>query len=99
VRDWLAKPRQRRWQLHFTPTASSWLNLVERWFRELTDRRLRRGSFTSVEHLVSAITLWAEHWNADPKPFIWRAEGDAILAKVRRGRDALNNNTNSTADH
>jgi len=99
VREWLAKPRQRRWHLHFTPTSSSWLNLVERWFRELTDRRLRRGSFMSVAHLIDAITLWAEHWNADPKPFIWRAEADAILAKVRRGREALTNNVNSVSDH
>ena len=100
VREWLAKPRQKeRWHLHFTPTSSSWLNLIERWFRELTDRRLRRGSFMSVDHLIDAITLWADHWNADPKPFIWRAEAKDILAKVRRGREALNNNTNSVSDH
>jgi len=99
VRDWLARPRQRRWQLHFTPTSSSWLNLVEHWFRDLTERRLRRGSFCSVEHLIDAITIWAEHWNTDPKPFIWRAQADAIIAKTRRGRDALNNNTNSVSDH
>ncbi len=99
VRDWLAKPRQRRWHLHFTPTSSSWLNLVERWFRELTERRLRRGSFMSVDHLIDAISLWADHWNADPKPFIWRAEADAILAKVRHGREALNSNVNSVSDH
>jgi transposase len=48
VADWLAKPRQARWHLHFTPTSASWLNLVERWFRELTNRRLRRGSFMSL---------------------------------------------------
>lgn len=99
VRKWLAKPRQRRWHLHFTPTSSSWLNLVERWFRELTDRRLRRGSFRSVTHLTDAITLWADHWNDNPKPFIWRAEAQDILAKVRRGREALNNNVNSVSDH
>ncbi|MGH2535170.1 MAG: IS630 family transposase [Thermomicrobiales bacterium] len=99
VRDWLAKPRQRRWHLHYIPTSSSWLNLIERWFKDLTDRRLRRGSFCSVEHLIEAITLWAEHWNANPKPFIWRAEADAILAKVRRGREALKHNINSVSDH
>jgi transposase len=100
VVDWLEKPRQaKRWHLHYIPTSSSWLNLVERWFKELTDRRLRRGSFSSVPHLIDAITLWAEHWNANPKPFIWRAEADAILAKVRRGREALNNNINSVSDH
>jgi transposase len=98
MRDWLAKRRQRRWYLHFTPTSSSWLNLVERWFKELSDRRLRRGSFSSVEHLIEAITLWAERWNADPKPFIWRAEAHEILAKVRRGREALNSNVNSVSD-
>ena len=99
VTGWLAKPRQRRWTLHFTPTSSSWLNLVERWFKELTDRRLRRGSFCSVEHLEAAITLWTDHWNNDPKPFIWRAEADTIIAKVRRGRTALNDHNNSQSDH
>lgn len=99
VRDWLAKPRQARWHLHFIPTSSSWLNLIERWFRELTERRLRRGSFSGVPHLIEAITLWADHWNADPKPFVWRAEAQDILAKVRRGREALNNNVNSVSDH
>ena len=99
VNQWLAKPRQRRWHLHFIPTSSSWLNLIERWFRELTDKRLRRGSFTNVAHLIDAITLWANHWNADPKPFIWKAEAADILAKVRRGREALNHNVNSVSDH
>ena len=99
VREWLAQPRQRRWHLHFTPTSSSWLNLVEGWFRELTQKRLRRGSFCSLEHLTDAITLWAEHWNDNPRPFIWRAEANAIIAKTRRGRHALNHNTNSTSDH
>jgi hypothetical protein len=56
--------------LHFTSASSSWLNLTERWFKEL-DERLRRGVFTSVADLTSAITEWAEHWNTDPKPFVW----------------------------
>ncbi len=99
VTEWLAKPRQRRWHLHFIPTSSAWLNLVEGWFRLLTDRRLRRGSFLSVAHLMQAITLWAEHWNADPKPFVWKAEAEAILSKVRRGRAALVGNVNSVSDH
>ena len=99
VSDWLAKPRQRRWHLHYVPTSSSWLNLIEGWFRQLTDRRLRRGSFSSLTHLIDAITLWAEHWNADPKPFVWRAGAEEILAKVRRGRQALNNNVTSVSDH
>jgi len=100
VTQWLAKPRQRRWHLHFTPTSSSWLNLVEQWFRALTERRLRRGSFMSVDHLIDAITLWADHWNADPKPFVWKAPAEAILTKVMRGREALQTtHTNSVSDH
>ena len=89
VTEWLAHPRRARWHLHFVPTSSSWLNLVERWFKELTDRRLRRGAFSSVPALVQAIELWAEHWNDDPKPFVWHAEADKIIEKVRRGRATL----------
>jgi len=89
VADWLAHPRRARWHLHFTPTSSSWLNLVERWFKELTDRRLRRGTFTSVPALIEAIETWAGHWNTDPKPFQWHAAADEILTKVRRGRNRL----------
>ena len=89
VTEWLAKPRQRRWHLHFTPTSSSWLNLVERWFKELTDRRLRRGRFTSVPDLIEAINVWTAHRNADPKPFVWHAEADKIIEKVKRGRQTL----------
>ena len=89
IKEWLADPKRRRWHLHFTPTSSSWVNLVERWFKELTDRRLRRGTFTSVPALVEAIQLWAEHWNEEPKPFVWHAAAEEIIAKVRRGRAAL----------
>jgi len=71
VTKWLASPKRQRWHLRFTPTSSSWLNLVERWFKELTDRRLRRGTFNSVAALIDAIELWVEHWNDDPKPFVW----------------------------
>ena len=78
-----------RWHLHFTPTSSSWLNLVEGWFKQLTERRLRRGRFTSVAELIDAIELWAEHWNDDPKPFVWHTPAKEIIAKVRRGRAAL----------
>ena len=99
VTQWLAKPRQARWHLHFTPTSSSWLNLVEGWFRHLTERRLKRGSFMSLEHLTTAIRMWADAWNSDPKPLIWRAPADQIIAKVRRGRQALNQNTKSVSDH
>ncbi len=89
VAKWLAHPKRARWHLHFTPTSSSWLNLVERWFREITDRRLRRGTFSSVEALVEAIELWAEHWNDDPKPFVWHKPAEEIIEKVRRGRATL----------
>jgi len=89
ITKWLARRDRRRWHLHFTPTSSSWLNLIERWFKELTDKRLRRGRFISVVDLAEAITTWAEHWNIDPKPFIWKATADDIITKVQRGRDAL----------
>ena len=98
ITKWLAHRDRRRWHLHFTPTSSSWLNLIERWFKELTDRRLRRGRFTSVADLTEAITTWAEHWNEDPKPFIWKATAEDIITKVQRGRDTLRQ-INSTTDH
>jgi len=90
IKKWLAHKDRRRWHLHFTPTSSSWVNLIERWFKELTDKRLRRGVFTSVADLTAAITIWAEHWNDNPKPFIWKATTEDIITKVRRGRVTLN---------
>src|SRR5512135_145899 len=98
VKKWLAHKNRRRWHLHFIPTSSSWLNLVERWFKELTDKRLRRGVFTSVADLTDAITVWAEHWNSEPKPFIWKATAQQIIEKVSRGRAALHQ-IKSAADH
>jgi transposase len=98
ITKWLAHRDRRRWHLHFTPTSSSWLNLIERWFKELTDKRLRRGRFTSVTDLTEAITTWAEHWNTDPKPFIWKATAEDIIAKVQRGRETLHQ-IKSTTDH
>lgn len=98
ITKWLGHKDRRRWHLHFTPTSSSWLNLIERWFKELTDKRLRRGQFTSVADLTDAITTWAQHWNTDPKPFIWKATADDIIAKVQRGRAALHQ-IKSTTDH
>ena len=89
IKKWLAHRDRRRWHLHYTPTSSSWLTLIERWFKELTDRRLRRGVFTSVADLSAAITTWAGHWNTDPKPFIWKATAEDIITKVQRGRDTL----------
>ena len=88
VKAWLAK--NPRFHLHFTPTSSSWLNLVERWFRDLTDKALRRGVFHSVPDLITAIEAYLQASNDDPKPFIWTATADAILEKVRRGRVTLN---------
>jgi transposase len=87
VQRWLS--RHKRFHLHFTPTSSSWLNLVERWFRELTDKALRRGSFNSVPALITAIEDYLDAHNDDPKPFVWTATADSILEKVRRGRVTL----------
>lgn len=87
VKAWLAK--HPRFHMHFTPTSSSWLNLVERWFRELTDKALRRGVFHSVPDLITKIEEYLAAHNHDPKPFIWTATADDILAKVARGRVAL----------
>jgi transposase len=81
VRAWLdAHPRFR---LHFVPTSSSWLNLVESVFADLTKRRLRRGTFPSLDHLTAAIIDYLDHRNLDPKPFVWTAPVDSILAKLR----------------
>ena len=89
IQSWLADPRRSRWHLHFTPTSSSWLNLVERFFAELTNRRLKRGVFTSVPLLIEAIESWIAKWNEDPKPFVWHKAADEIIEKVRRGRATL----------
>ena len=98
IAKWLAHKDRRRWNLHFTPTSSSWLNLIERWFKELTDKRLRRGAFSSVAELTAAVTTWAEHWNRDPRPFVWKATADDIIAKIQRGRDTLRQ-IKSQTDH
>lgn len=99
VAGWLAHPKRARWHLHFTPTSSSWLNLVEGWFKLLTERRLRRGTFNSVDQLIDAIDLWVAHWNDDPQPLIWKKPADEILAKVKRGRSALTHQINSATHH
>jgi len=75
--------------MHFTPTSASWLNLVERWFREITDKRIRRGTFKSVGALVAAIMEYLEANNADPKPFAWTASVKTILSKVKRANEVL----------
>jgi len=99
VTKWLAHPKRARWHLHFTPTSSSWLNLVEGWFNLLTERRLRRGVFTSLDALIEGIELWAEHWNDDPHPFIWHKTAEEIITKVRRGRAALDHQAKSATHH
>ncbi len=87
VNAWLAK--HPRFHLHFTPTSSSWLNLVERWFGELTDKAIRRGVFHSVPDLIEAIDEFLTAHNDDPKPFVWTASIDAILEKVGRCKAIL----------
>ena len=87
VDAWLAK--HPRFQLHFIPTSSSWLNLVERWFRELTEKAIRRGVFHSVPELIDAINAFLAAHNDDPKPFVWTASADAILAKLSRCKAVL----------
>ena len=99
VRTWLADPKRARWHLHFTPTSSSWLNLVECWFSILTRKRLINSAFHSVRDLKVAIELWTEHWNDNPKPFAWTKAAPDIIASVRRGRARLNSLTNSATDH
>ncbi|MFO1083553.1 MAG: IS630 family transposase [Reyranellaceae bacterium] len=88
VKAWLA--RHPRFTMHFTPTSSSWLNLVERFFADLTADVIRAGSFTSVKALVDDINAYLVDRNAHPKPYKWTAKGDAILDKIRRARAALN---------
>ena len=82
VRKWLAA--HPRFKLHFTPTSSSWLNLVESWFSKLTQQRLGRGVFGSVQELVAAIKDYLTHHNADPKPFVWSTTVETILGKIRK---------------
>jgi len=82
VQNWLQ--RHPRFITHFIPTSSSWLNLVERWFGELTGKRIRRGVFVSVKDLQQAIEDFLTHWNADPKPLVWTATVDAIVEKLNR---------------
>lgn len=86
VTAWLEK--HPRMHLHFTPTGSSWLNLVERFFRQLTDDVIRDGSFASVTELITAINVHLAHHNLKPTPYRWRADGAAILSKIHRARAA-----------
>jgi transposase len=87
VKKWLAK--HPRFHLHFIPTSSSWVNLVERWFRELTQKRIRRGVFHSVPDLIAAIEAYLAAYNQHAKPFVWTAEVEKIMEKIARARAAL----------
>jgi transposase len=87
VKSWLR--RHPRFQLHFIPTSSSWLNMVERWFRELTDKRIRRGSFQSVPDLIAAINAYLDNHNQNPQVFVWSATVDRIMTKIAKCKEAL----------
>jgi transposase len=87
VRQWLA--RHPRWIFPFTPTSCSWLNAVETFFAKLTKRRLKRGVFPSLVALQTAINRFVETHNQEPKPFVWRADPNTIIAAAKRGYQAL----------
>ena len=87
VRAWL--DRHKRFHFHFTPTSASWLNAVEGFFAKLTRQRLKRGVFSGIVDLQAAINRFARETNDNPKPFTWTADPDAIIEKVRRGKQAL----------
>jgi transposase len=87
VKRWLKK--HPRFHLHFVPTSSSWLNMVERWFGEITRKRIRRGTFKSVPQLIAAITEYLKHHNFAPTKFVWTKDADMILAKIERCKEAL----------
>jgi transposase len=94
VQAWLTK--HPRFTMHFTPTSASWLNMVERFFRDITTERLRRGVFTSVSELVAAIDEYIAHHNVNPKPFIWTKSARDILQKVIRANSRLSSKQNGT---
>lgn len=87
VQRWLKPKKRKRFHFHFTPTSSSWLNQVERFFALITGRMIRRGTFHSTAELEQAIYQWLANWNGDPTPFVWKASADIILAKVRRCKE------------
>lgn len=94
VVTWLK--RHKRFHLHFTPTSSSWLNQVERWFRDLTEKNLRRGIFESVPDLITSIQTYLDANNDNPKPYVWTATAESILAKIARARTTLNEVVNQS---
>jgi transposase len=87
IKEWMAK--HPRFIFHFVPTSSSWLNMVERWFGQITEKRIRRGVFPSVPILVAAITDYIDHSNLNPKPFVWSATVKTILKKIKHANEAL----------
>jgi transposase len=88
IQQWLAA--HPRFHLHFTPTSSSWLNLVERWFAELTTKKLRRGAHRSVRALNADIRAWIDAWNDNPRPFVWTKTADEILDSIARYCERIN---------
>jgi len=94
VQAWLAK--HPRFKMHYTPTSSSWLNLVERLFAEITRQQIRRGAFKSVADLEAAIDAWIAAWNAKPTPFKWSARADAIIKKAARARQVFQHSNSGT---
>lgn len=88
VLHWLK--RHPRFHMHFTPTGASWLNMIERFFRDLSSNRIRRGTCASVRELITAIENYIAQHNREPKPFIWTAQASDILEKVKRAKAMLN---------
>ena len=82
IQKWLK--RHPRWEFHFTPTSSSWLNLIERWFSELTTKKLQRSTHKSTRALTNDIIAWADAYNTNPRPFLWRKTADEILESLKR---------------
>lgn len=99
VQTWLGHPKRARWHLHFTPTSASWLNLIETWFSILTRRVLTNNSFDSKRELTETLDTWTSFWNDDPEPFVWTSNAEDIIAKVRRGKAALDDVTKSATHH
>ena len=87
VKNWFAA--HPRYHLHFTPTGSSWLNQIERWFAEITAKRIRRGTFLSVKELTRAIEGYIRENNKNPKPFVWTATAKSILRKLKKYKEIL----------
>ncbi len=89
MKSWLK--RHKRFHTHFIPTSSSWLNVIERFFRDLDEKRLHRGVFRSVSEVIDAVMSYIEGHNEDPKPFVWHKTVEEIIEKVGRARLALDN--------